>query len=74
MYMAAWDQNIRHISVMNTIFLQSHTRAMAIKTFSTEQEYQRVLKENVEFYEKQKELEGDPDDVFSWEAFKVVIG
>ena len=65
MYQAAWDQNIRHISLLN-FWTSSNLRHLLISKFAPEEERKRVVQENKETFEMMKKLEGDPDDIFSF--------
>ena len=65
MYQAAWDQNIRHVSLLN-FWTSSNLRHLLILKFAPEEERKRVVQENKETFEMMKKLEGDPDDIFSF--------
>lgn len=51
MYMAAWDQNIRHISVLN-FWTSTSLRHLLILKFAPEYEKKRAVEENKEAFER----------------------
>jgi hypothetical protein len=72
MYMAARKRHMLHISLI-AMMPSSQLKYMLTMKFSSEEERRLIIEDNKAQYELEKSVQGDPDDIFSWQGLKEVL-
>lgn len=65
MYMAARKNMMMHISFI-AFLPSSQLKYMLTMKFATPEEKKLIIEDNERQYQLEKEIQGDPDDIFSW--------